>query len=123
MPSATPTVVRCSTARSRLSTRPVRPCWSGSSCRWISFLLPTSARLPAACAPTPTRTCPSRPVPVDGVEGCPHNREMLLERDAQLGALTEYADDARAGRGRLVLVSGESGIGKTALVEAFERSV
>jgi DNA-binding CsgD family transcriptional regulator/tetratricopeptide (TPR) repeat protein len=48
---------------------------------------------------------------------------MLLERDAQLAALTEYADDARAGRGRLVLVSGESGIGKTALVEAFERSV
>jgi DNA-binding CsgD family transcriptional regulator/tetratricopeptide (TPR) repeat protein len=47
---------------------------------------------------------------------------MLLERDAQLRALAEYAGDARAGQGRLVLVSGEAGIGKTALVEAFERS-
>jgi DNA-binding CsgD family transcriptional regulator len=53
----------------------------------------------------------------------PHNRGMLLERDAQLTALREYAEDARAGRGRLVLVSGEAGIGKTVLVEEFERSV
>jgi DNA-binding CsgD family transcriptional regulator/tetratricopeptide (TPR) repeat protein len=48
---------------------------------------------------------------------------MLLEREAELKALSEYADDARAGRGRLVLVSGEAGIGKTALIETFERSV
>ncbi|QNN51843.1 ATP-binding protein [Nocardioides mesophilus] len=48
---------------------------------------------------------------------------MLLEREAQLAALSEYADDARAGRGRLVLVAGEAGIGKTALVETFQRSV
>ena len=47
---------------------------------------------------------------------------MLLERGAQLSALTDYADDARAGHGRLVLVSGEAGIGKTALVETFEQS-
>ena len=43
----------------------------------------------------------------------------LLEREAMLDALTEYAASARQGDGRLVLVSGESGIGKTALVEAF----
>ena len=47
---------------------------------------------------------------------------MLLEREAQLSALTDYADDARAGHGRLVLVSGEAGIGKTALIEAFEQA-
>src|SRR5262249_31334075 len=33
----------------------------------------------------------------------------------------EYASEARLGDGRLVLISGESGIGKTALVEAFQR--
>src|SRR6478672_3772934 len=44
----------------------------------------------------------------------------LLERDAQLAVLAEYAADARVGRGRLVLVRGEAGIGKSALLEAFE---
>jgi DNA-binding CsgD family transcriptional regulator/tetratricopeptide (TPR) repeat protein len=44
----------------------------------------------------------------------------LLERESMLGALAEYAQTARQGDGRLVLVSGESGIGKTALVEAFQ---
>ncbi|MEO6513043.1 MAG: AAA family ATPase [Nocardioides sp.] len=43
----------------------------------------------------------------------------LLERDPQLGALRDYADDARRGDGRLVLVSGEAGIGKSSLVDAF----
>jgi len=32
----------------------------------------------------------------------------------------EYAGEARQGEGRLVLVSGESGMGKTALLEAFQ---
>ncbi len=44
----------------------------------------------------------------------------LLERDLQLSALAEYAADARNGEGRLVLVSGEAGVGKSALLEAFE---
>jgi len=44
----------------------------------------------------------------------------LLERGSFLAALAGYAAEARAGSGRLVLVSGESGIGKTALVEAFQ---
>ena len=43
----------------------------------------------------------------------------LLERDQQLATLHAYADDARGGDGRLVLVSGEAGIGKSSLVEAF----
>jgi hypothetical protein len=38
----------------------------------------------------------------------------LLERASFLHALTEYADEARRGDGRLVLLSGESGIGKDA---------
>jgi DNA-binding CsgD family transcriptional regulator/tetratricopeptide (TPR) repeat protein len=44
----------------------------------------------------------------------------LLERSSFLGTLAEYASEARNGDGRLVLVSGESGIGKTALLEAFQ---
>ena len=43
----------------------------------------------------------------------------LLERDLQLATLQTYAADARRGDGRLVLVSGEAGIGKSSLVEAF----
>ncbi len=43
----------------------------------------------------------------------------LLERELQLRALHDYAADARAGDGRLVLVSGEAGIGKSSLVDAF----
>ena len=43
----------------------------------------------------------------------------LLEREAFLGALDDYADEAAAGRGRFVLVSGEAGAGKTSLVDVF----
>lgn len=45
----------------------------------------------------------------------------LLERASFLQTLGEYADQARQGEGRLVLVSGESGMGKTVLLEAFQR--
>ena len=43
----------------------------------------------------------------------------LLERERFLQALDDYAADAAAGSGRLVLVSGEAGVGKTALLEAY----
>ncbi len=43
----------------------------------------------------------------------------LQERDAALTALRDYAGDADRRDGRLVLVHGEAGIGKTALLERF----
>jgi DNA-binding CsgD family transcriptional regulator len=46
---------------------------------------------------------------------------VLLERELQLATLDEYVADARRGEGRLVLVSGEAGVGKSALVEELER--
>jgi DNA-binding CsgD family transcriptional regulator len=44
----------------------------------------------------------------------------LLERSEFLDTLSGYAAEAARGNGRLVLISGESGIGKTALIEAFQ---
>jgi DNA-binding CsgD family transcriptional regulator/tetratricopeptide (TPR) repeat protein len=41
----------------------------------------------------------------------------LLEREAQLASLREYAAEASRGDGRLVLITGEAGAGKSALVE------
>jgi ATP/maltotriose-dependent transcriptional regulator MalT len=47
----------------------------------------------------------------------------LLEREAQLASLMGYAAEARGGDGRLVLVGGEAGVGKSALVEQVQRDV
>ena len=47
----------------------------------------------------------------------------LLEREAQLASLTGYAAEALRGNGRLVLVGGEAGVGKSALVEQAQRDL
>src|SRR3954447_4508316 len=47
----------------------------------------------------------------------------LLERESSLAALTEYAAEALQGDGRLVLVAGEAGAGKSTLVEEFQRAL
>ena len=44
----------------------------------------------------------------------------LLGRKPELAALAELVTDAEAGRGRVALVGGEAGIGKTGLVEAVD---
>ncbi|HKP56997.1 MAG TPA: AAA family ATPase, partial [Polyangiales bacterium] len=47
----------------------------------------------------------------------------FVGRDVLLGRLHRALADARAGYGRAALLMGEPGIGKTAVVEAFERDV
>jgi len=47
----------------------------------------------------------------------------LLERESHLALLAGYAREARRGDGRLVLVAGEAGVGKSALVEELQREV
>ena len=44
---------------------------------------------------------------------------QLVERDEALATLRRYLDESASGMGRIVLVRGEAGIGKTALVNAF----
>jgi tetratricopeptide (TPR) repeat protein len=47
----------------------------------------------------------------------------LLEREASLAVLAGYATEARHGDGRLVVLGGEAGVGKTALLEWFQRDL
>ena len=52
----------------------------------------------------------------DGADG--FNGAMLIERESHLADLDAAVDAAVTGHGRLVLVSGEAGVGKTTLVTA-----
>src|SRR5262245_10203195 len=45
--------------------------------------------------------------------------DALLEREPALEALAATLDEAAAGQGRVALVYGEAGIGKTSLVDRF----
>lgn len=47
----------------------------------------------------------------------------LLEREAPLASLEEYATHARQGDGRMVLIAGEAGVGKSALIEEAQRDL
>ena len=47
----------------------------------------------------------------------------LIERESQLAALHQYAGEAGRGQGRLVLISGEAGVGKSVLLEEFAQDL
>lgn len=48
---------------------------------------------------------------------------QLLERESALAVLAEYAREAAGGDGRMVLVAGEAGVGKSSVVEQFQRDL
>ncbi len=48
---------------------------------------------------------------------------VLLERDRELEQLSRWLDEARTGHGRLVLVGGETGVGKSTLVDHLRRRI
>src|ERR1700729_89677 len=48
---------------------------------------------------------------------------MLLERDPVRAALRQYAHEAGQGEGRLVLIAGEAGVGKSVVVERFQHDL
>ena len=47
-------------------------------------------------------------------------RPALIGRDEELGRLKQALDGAMGGHGSTIFISGEPGIGKTRLVEAFQ---
>jgi DNA-binding CsgD family transcriptional regulator/tetratricopeptide (TPR) repeat protein len=57
------------------------------------------------------------------VTGASQAPSTLLERDESLERLREALADARSGAGRLMLVAGEAGVGKTALIKRFVADV
>ncbi|HEV8150540.1 MAG TPA: AAA family ATPase, partial [Gemmatimonadales bacterium] len=63
------------------------------------------------------RTVPDTQPPAGPVAG--HWKTTLVGRDADLGRLRERLEQALKGQRQLVFVTGEPGIGKTALVEAL----
>jgi DNA-binding CsgD family transcriptional regulator/tetratricopeptide (TPR) repeat protein len=50
-----------------------------------------------------------------------HQRVTVLERDAFLDSLVEYADEAAGGASRLMFLAGEAGVGKTTLLELLRQ--
>ena len=48
---------------------------------------------------------------------------LLLERESQLASLRQYAVEAERGGGRLVLLAGEAGVGKSTLLETLRQEL
>jgi AAA ATPase domain len=61
--------------------------------------------------------------PVSGRGALADTAAPLLERESSLALLLEYAAQAAGGEGRLVLLGGEAGVGKSALVERLRREL
>src|SRR5262249_26572287 len=79
---------------------------------------------PLPGAPSGPAGGPARGAPPPAAPGGPRPRSPLapplIGRDAELTRLRDALDAAERGRGRLVVVLGEAGIGKSSLLEALE---
>src|SRR5262249_31484030 len=110
-----------------------RPGYLTSPNVWRQAAAPDRERLPSF-----TAGLPRSPVPLPRLNRLPMGGVMpgsrkdwirgidvmpLLERDTQLASLAAYAREAQQGDGRLVLIAGEAGVGKSALVEQLERGL
>ena len=83
--------------------------------------LAREAAAPPAVAPAQATI--SSPVPAAPVQASAAPALDPLEREMSLASLNEYAGQARGGEGRLVLIGGEAGVGKSALVERLQRDL
>jgi len=80
-----------------------------------------SIRAGTAVAPIPARAAPGH---ADGRTTAPGElRPLLVAREEQMALLGELAARAFDGEGRVALVTGEAGSGKTALITAFAQQV
>ncbi|MFC1851197.1 tetratricopeptide repeat protein [candidate division CSSED10-310 bacterium] len=74
-------------------------------------------RLVPLCPPDETTTPPAQK---------PHSylyRPGFSGREAEISALVSHLDELAAGQGRIVILNGESGVGKTRLVIEFARTI
>jgi DNA-binding SARP family transcriptional activator len=72
---------------------------------------PPAAAAPAASLPGAAAPAASLPAP------------PLLEREVPLATLTALAAEARRGTGRVAVIAGEAGVGKSTLIERLRRDV
>lgn len=79
----------------------------GTGYRFIAPLLEDAAAVPAAVSPDAAAT-PVDPSPTD--DAVP---SVFVGRTAELAAFRGFLEETRRGHGRVVLLSGEAGIGKT----------
>lgn len=70
-----------------------------------------------------SRTPATTPAAVPPTPASPADPDALLGRDDELARLTVLADRARAGAGSVVVVTGEAGVGKSALADAAVAAV
>ena len=86
-----------------------------SDTAWAASASPPAGPTTAQRAPgTPRAVPPGSPSSL----GTP-----LLEREGQLASMREFAAQAQGGTGRLVLIGGEAGVGKSMLVERLQQEL
>jgi class 3 adenylate cyclase/tetratricopeptide (TPR) repeat protein len=88
------------------------------SLRWgLAAATPVAPRAPMPAKAATLPLAAPRPLPTQGALVCP----VLVGRDAELATLGRFVTLAAAGEGHTVLISGEAGVGKSALTRKVEQ--